>query len=495
VLTVHGFFFTDQSGDGVFNTSDGDLPLANVSVMLSTEAGLLIQEVQSGLGGYYTFHDIDSSVAPAGSIVVLTVDLGETSTYLASAVGVDSDFVLEDDNQTIVGAVELSGGCDILISGGLWPYVRIESFIWEDVNNAGCRDELEPGVGGVQVLLLESLTDQVVAITATDELGFFQFTSLQGVRTDTLYTCRILFDQDTLVSFLPTSTNAVCDAAGKRSAPHMLDSDGTYNMLENSLDVFMELLSPGEVVTALADFGVRRRVELNVEVFDDRNCNGLFDSAESLLSDVPVALVAEHSAIIASGATGGTGYLMFNEQDVAELGVGTVNVSVVIDGLVLAQLRRRLSPGMADSDASYGNEYDCAPLGANCAVVLDVVDGTDSPDLYVSIGTCPHLSQQRASDDDDDDDDDDSSSTSSHHHHHHEHAHMHVHRLCRLREVDDRHLEHDRHKYMHHHSVAHDVRHRDWHNEHLPYCDDDDPKVVFEEYEHGHIHGHESPIN
>ena len=104
---MHGFFFTDQSGDGVFNTSDRDLPLANVSVMLSTEAGLLIQEVQSGLGGYYTFHDIDSSVAPAGSIVVLTVDLGETSAYLASAVVVDSDFVLEDDNQTIVAAVEL----------------------------------------------------------------------------------------------------------------------------------------------------------------------------------------------------------------------------------------------------------------------------------------------------------------------------------------------------------------------------------------------------
>ena len=61
------------------------------------------------------------------------------------------------------------------IDAGYIRYINVGDFVWEDMNGNGLQDGGEPGVGGVTVRLVRSSDNVIVAITATDGAGFYEF--------------------------------------------------------------------------------------------------------------------------------------------------------------------------------------------------------------------------------------------------------------------------------------------------------------------------------
>ena len=51
----------------------------------------------------------------------------------------------------------LSGGCDLIVDGGLWPQPCVDGTVWEDLNDNGCREAGEPPQAGVDLTLVDSL--------------------------------------------------------------------------------------------------------------------------------------------------------------------------------------------------------------------------------------------------------------------------------------------------------------------------------------------------
>jgi hypothetical protein len=517
ITSVTGFMFVDVGGDGAFNTTDGDYPFANVTVTLSDEFGNVIATTTTGPDGSYTFASIDPTLAQEGSLVVVSVDADGVNDFELTVPGIDSDLDFGESNETFVGAVVLTSDGSSVVDGGFVPFLCIGDFVWDDLNRDGCQDGAEPGLSGAQIQLIEQISNEVIAVATTDELGFFQFTSYEGVRAGTLYLCRLVLDQTVVLDYVPAPSNAVCDSEEKRQTQvvesQTRDSDGVYDDELNALDAFLTTLEPGDCAAAFADFGLMQAREFTLVVFDDENQNGLQDANEGPLVGVPVSLIAGADSnlppgtVIATLTTDASGILTFSERDIPELGDSGADLQVVIGASYLTSASLLLSPqdvtpigGELDSDARYGSAAECFSFGENCATLPNVLDLWLAGEEDASIGLYRRRITRRSSDDDDDDDSS-SSSHHDHHHHHHHHSHLHLHRLCRLRNEttdwsssesssSDGHV-HRVHGGHHHHGIVHDYRHHDWHDEKLPFCDDDDPNVVFEHYEHEHSHVHE----
>jgi len=519
---VTGTLFIDVAGDGSFDLDDGDSPFEGVTVTLSDEEGNVIATTTTAADGTYVFNNVDPMRAQEGSLVVISVGVEDVNDYQLTVPGIDSDLGFGENNETFVGAVVLTSDGTSVVDGGFVPFICIGDFVWEDLNRDGCQDPLEPGLSGAQIQLIEQLTNEVIAVSSTDELGFFQFTSFQGVREGTLYLCRLVLDQNVVLDYVPSPSNTICDAEEKRQTfvtdSQTRDSDGIFDEQLNAVDAFLTTLEPGDCSAAFADFGLMRAREFDLVIFNDENQNGLQDNGEPPFAGVPVSLVAGPNSnlppgtVVASATTDSAGVITFNERDVAELGDVGTDLQVVIDSSYLSSNSLLLSPqnvapigNELDSDAAFGSSAECFSFGDNCVTLPNVLDLWLAGDETASIGLYRRRIAPRAQDDDDDGDDDDSSSSHHHHHphhhHHRHHKHKHIHRICRLRNEttdwtssesssSDGHV-HRVHGSHHHHGIVHDYRHHDWHDEELPFCDDDDPNVIFEHYEHEHSHTHE----
>ena len=483
--SVSGFLFVDVAGEGAFVVPDGDYTLEGIPVTLSDENGNVIATTLTGADGSYLFDNVDPALAQEGSLVVVSVDADDVDGFVLTVQGIDSDLGFGEGNETFVGAVVLTSDGSSVVDGGFVPFLCIGDFVWDDLNRDGCQDGAEPGLSGAQIQLIEQISNEVVAVATTDELGFFQFTSYEGVRAGTLYLCRLVLDQTAVLEYVPAPSNAVCDSEEKRQTQvtesQTRDSDGVYDEQLNALDAFLTTLEPGDCAAAFADFGLMQAREFNLVVFFDENQNGIQDADEGPLAGVPVSLIAgadsslPPGSVIATVTTDASGVLTFNERDILELGDIGTDLQVVIGASYLTSSSLLLSPqdvvttgAELDSDARYGTAAECFSYGENCAMLRKVLEMWLAGEETASIGLYRRRITRRSSDDDDDDD---SSSSHHHHHHHHHHSHLHLHRLCRLRNEttdwsssesssSDGHV-HRVHGGHHHHGIVHDYRHHD----------------------------------
>jgi hypothetical protein len=262
-LTVHGFFFIDQAGDGTFDLADNDVPQPGVEVSLAKLDGSVIATTVSDADGYYSFEDLEDMDVPDGSQVVLSVPSSVVAdTYRASALGPNNDFVTSGTGSTVTltSTVTLSGGCDMIVDGGLQPQPCVESVVWEDVNGNGCREDGEPPVAGVDVTLVDSVLGINLATATTDEQGVYKFSAADGMRGDSSYTLRLSLVQRQLRSFRATGSSDFCPS---------LSSDGTLDVLRRVLEATVSDIPLGACDTVSANFGVERRPPQPVSAHDD----------------------------------------------------------------------------------------------------------------------------------------------------------------------------------------------------------------------------------
>jgi hypothetical protein len=259
-LSVHGFFFIDQAGDGTFDLADGDVAEAGVEVSLTKLDGTLIATTTSDADGYYSFENLEDMNVPDGSQLLLTVAAGD---YRASALGPNNDFVTSPPGSTLelTSTLTLSGGCDLIVDGGLWPQPCVDGTVWEDLNDNGCREAGEPPQAGVDLTLVDTLLDREVARTTTDGQGSFSFGAADGMRGDTAYTIRLALAQRQLHNnFRATGSSDVCPT---------VSSDARLKVLRRALEVAVGVVPLGTCDAVSANIALARRPPQPVSEHDD----------------------------------------------------------------------------------------------------------------------------------------------------------------------------------------------------------------------------------
>lgn len=160
------------------------------------------------------------------------------------------------------------------VGGGVFliePHATLGDRAWEDVDGDGRQDPGEPGIGGVQVALLDE-AGAAITTTATSQAGLYEFTGL----TRGTYSLRF----STPAGFLPTWPDAV---AG-------LDSDNVDSDIDPATGVTAPTQLERQEVDLTWDAGFFRPVTLGDFVWLDLDEDGLQDDGEPGVGGITVTL-------------------------------------------------------------------------------------------------------------------------------------------------------------------------------------------------------------
>lgn len=176
ISNVGGFVWQDLNHNGI---QDEDEPgISDVQVNLYEVNETLIQIVETDAYGYYKFTKLCNGN--------YTIDVDETtlpSGFIPTVSKVGDDNLIDSDGPLDQGPVFVTFSGDkhhdltvdfgyILCNGTIGDYV------WLDLNCNGLQDGDEPGIAGVRVMLIESMTGLILAETVTNEFGSYFFDSL-----------------------------------------------------------------------------------------------------------------------------------------------------------------------------------------------------------------------------------------------------------------------------------------------------------------------------
>jgi protocatechuate 3,4-dioxygenase beta subunit len=372
-LTLGNRLFVDVNNSGQFDAGDLDGP-ANVTVNLLDSTGTtVVKSTVTNSQGYYLFTGLN----PGGYRVELPASnftgTGPLVGYISSNGGGlgattgpnDPIATLAGDNKdsgnTLVsGAVRtaivtLTGDAaptgepatpglidpandansDVTVDFGVVRVLTLGNLVFEDINNDGQQNGVEPGIANVVVELIRDinnngLADDAVALkTTTNSKGFYQFTNL----VEGKYFVRIAPP----AGFISSTGKIGSPSGAYEPAPSPNDKkdqfdDGTTVVGSNPLQVISDFVTlsfgaaplaepPSTDLTDLAtdansngtvDFGLFRPLSLGNRVWDDANNNGLLDAGEKGLGKVTVTLFeAAGKTTIATTATDANGSYLF----------------------------------------------------------------------------------------------------------------------------------------------------------------------------------------
>lgn len=273
----------DDNGDGV---QDGGEPgLLGVTVELRDAVGTsVLATAVTDANGFYQFENL-----AAGTY---TVCAGQPLRHVPTF---DADgLAVANCTSITLAAGEARNDADF----GYQPLGSIGNLVWLDLNEDGLVDDgLEPGIGGVVVTV--SGTGGTFT-TTTDENGAYLFDTLPpGTYTVSVTPpegVEAVFDFDGIATL---NLATVTLEAGQDN----LDIDFGYNVGGNIL---------------LSDISGR--------VWDDTDASGTPNGAETGLGSVPVALLDDSGAVIASQLTDPAGFYTF-----AALPAATYRIAVTPD--------------------------------------------------------------------------------------------------------------------------------------------------------------------
>jgi hypothetical protein len=185
--------------------------------------------------------------------------------------------------------------------------------VWNDANNNGIEDTNELGVIGAELRLYDSSGVQLLAVTRTDTLGYYQFARLQAGK----YVVEVI-PPDGFVS----STGKNGDLSGPfEPAPdgsNFADKSdkGTYFNPTSIRSSVIDVASANATILNFIDFGIYQPFSIGNRVWHDYNNNGLMDSGDGLtpgIDDVLVQLYdASRQVIVAKAVSANGGYYRFD---------------------------------------------------------------------------------------------------------------------------------------------------------------------------------------
>ncbi|MDD2761871.1 MAG: SdrD B-like domain-containing protein, partial [Methylomonas sp.] len=166
----------DKNANGI--QDQGETGLSGVTVKLyDCITNALIGETATDANGNYSFTNLAAGtyhvqfVAPNGYVFT-------KQDVTAEALGTDSDA----DNAGITGCYTVNSGDTVTtVDGGLYKLASLGDYVWVDNNTDGIQNEVNTGLNGVSVKLLQN--NQVIATTTTandvnGKAGYYLFDNL-----------------------------------------------------------------------------------------------------------------------------------------------------------------------------------------------------------------------------------------------------------------------------------------------------------------------------
>ncbi|MEF3273474.1 MAG: carboxypeptidase regulatory-like domain-containing protein, partial [Chloroflexus sp.] len=278
----------DTNGNGIQDTGEPGLNGVNVTLNGVTGAGDSIGPIVAvtDSSGNYLFTNLVpgtysiSVTAPSGYFFT-SRDI--TAAEIAGATDAnDSD---ADSTGSMIATVLVSGEADLTWDAGLYLPASLGDLVWEDLNGNGVQDAGEPGMTGVNVLLIGagrdrtfSTADDTSLSLTTNSNGLYSFTNLQPGPY------RVTFTRPSGYAFTIGDALAATDATDS-DVPAGTDSQATTITID---------LESGETDLTW-DAGLYQLLSLGNRVWNDVNNNGQIDSGEAGIDGVSVRLYQDRN--------------------------------------------------------------------------------------------------------------------------------------------------------------------------------------------------------
>ena len=289
LTSIGDFVWNDINENGVQDVGEPGLAGVNVTLTSTAFSEVIIHTAVSDATGRY----IITGIKPGAYDIAFSIPAGyqPTSPMAGTEINIDSNI----DNNGNAGNIQISSGdqrTDVDAGYITTSKAFIGDLVWEDNNGNGIREDGEPGIGGVSVLL-EGVTTDGLTInlsTTTDASGVYSFSGLAAG------SYQVTFVKSPEYEYTLSNTgNEDVDS----------DADAT-----NGTTGFL-MLSTGEVKTDV-DAGYVRLSSIGDFVWNDINENGLYESNEPGIGGILLKLKDLQGNEIASASSAEIGYYFFS---------------------------------------------------------------------------------------------------------------------------------------------------------------------------------------
>ena len=283
-LTIGNFVWEDINGDG--RQQEGEPGIEDVKVTI-TSANSTAKSVSTDPNGFYSFPGL-----PAGNYEIEFSPLEGYTPTVPNKAGdeIDSDLI---PNETILLSFS-EGGIIDSIDAGFYRASTIGDFVWEDLNNDGLQDELEPGIKAVTLNLIDE-NDVIIQTTVSDFKGEYKFENIAPG------SYHIQMQPD--AQFYPTEFEIGGGLSDDIDSDVFVQDDkfvsGPIEIVSNTTNVSL-------------DFGfVEKPALIGGFTFLDGNNNGQYDGDESFVPEVNVLLFNSNNEQVDSTQSDIGGFYLF----------------------------------------------------------------------------------------------------------------------------------------------------------------------------------------
>ncbi len=251
----------DENMDGI--QDDGEVGVEGIEVVLFRSAGIPIDTSITDVDGLYRFDGLKQGL--------YFIDFTIPEMFVVSPADVSGDEATDSDadDTGVTPLISLAHGTELLdVDAGIFQTMTtLRSIAWEDLNADGIRQVEEPRIVDLIIELMDEDGNMIDA-TVTNSLGKYAFSEIED---GDYYVHVDLADED----YTFTTVNM-----GDDTIDNDIHKDGTSEMftVEDGLSV------PN------VDAGIYKLSEMKMEVWEDLNTNGAYDTEEMPLVNVVAEL-------------------------------------------------------------------------------------------------------------------------------------------------------------------------------------------------------------
>ena len=287
--TLGDFVWNDSNGNGL---QEGSEPgLSGIMLTLKDETNSDIGSTISDINGKYLF----SNIKPAKYRIEAVLPKGYASVPINPLdLSINSDFSPSDSLASTALITVLSGIQNLDIDLGIVIKSRISGIAWKDSNGNGLREEIEPMMDSVIVILLNS-TGSELKIDTTDSNGAYLFKDIDAG------TYKVKFANMPGMFF---------------TYPNVGSNDSKSSDVIDQSGVTSEFLLMEGLDMANVCVGYVNSSSIGDYIWIDENKNGLQSSDEVGLNGVKIYLLNQSGIVIDSTTSNinnsGSGYYSFS---------------------------------------------------------------------------------------------------------------------------------------------------------------------------------------
>ena len=264
------FVWEDLNADGIQDIDEPGIQGVQV-ILYDADTNTELDTVYTGPTGEYLFIGL-----PEGNYFV---GFGSPNGYEGSPADTAGDNLSDSDANPVTGISETIvlglGENNPTLDAGFYQFASLGDYVWLDLDGDGEQDEVEPGIEGVTLNLVDE-NGMVVATTITDMDGFYEFTDL-----------------------VPGTYTVEAPAAGPESEAPSTPITLTTTLASGDNDPTLDFgYTP--VLGSLGDF-----------VWEDLNADGVQDIDEPGIQGVTVELFDGDGNSVGTTLTGPTGEYIF----------------------------------------------------------------------------------------------------------------------------------------------------------------------------------------